>query len=177
MITLPLRQALELFEDNLSNIRVACLENAQEIIAINSPYLEPNEDDPMTVDNIMLHLNFMRIERDAKPLLETVKRIDSYRLHKDTPHSPGFITDDDIQAAKSIGEEWFIYEASLNHKKVGICPFHADRNASLTLVRSKQTGHLYLKCYPCGKSWNSISFTMEQNNLDFIEAVKYIVGK
>ncbi|WP_412755244.1 CHC2 zinc finger domain-containing protein, partial [Legionella pneumophila] len=79
------------------------------------------------------------------------------------PQSSGFITDDDIEQAKAVGEDWFIYEATLDHKKVGKCPFHADNKPSLILQKSKRTGYLYLKCFPCTKSWNSISFVMEQN--------------
>lgn len=177
MQTLSLRDAIITFDENLSEIRAACLSNAQDVIARNSPYLELTDEEDMTPENILLHLNHLQIQQHGKPLLETVKRIDSYRLHKNTEHSPGFITDDDIAAAKEVGPEWFVYEASLNHKNVGKCPFHADNKPSLTLMRSKRTGHYYLKCFPCSKSWNSISFIMERDNLPFIEAVKVVTNK
>ncbi len=177
MQILTLRESFIVFDDDLSEIRVACLSNAQDVIARYSPYLELTDDDEMTPENILLHLNYLQIEQHGRPLLETVRRIDSYRIHKDTPQSAGFITDDDIEHAKSIGEDWFIYEASLDHKKIGKCPFHADNKPSLTLMRSKRTGHFYLKCFPCSKGWGSVSFIMERDNLSFMEAVKYIIGK
>jgi hypothetical protein len=172
---LSLRESLVIFEDELPEIRKACLSNASHIIKENSPYKELDVDEPITKEAIHLHVNHLKIEQGAKPLFDTIRRIDSYRQYKDTPPSENFVTDFDIQNVKNVDEDWFIYEAELNHKKIGKCPFHPDKDPSLTLMKSKQTDNLYLKCFPCDKAWNSVSFIMDRDNLTFIEAVKRIL--
>lgn len=177
MHTLPLNQALSIFEENLPEIRQACIENAEEVIKQNSPYAIQSVDEPFTAENIMLHLNYMRIQEQTARLFKTVRRIDSYRHFKNNPSPTGGVTDLDIQTAREVSADWFIYEANLSTRKphVGICPFHIDKTPSLTLMKSKRTGNLYLKCFPCGEAFDSIGFIMKRDNIDFMEAVKKIV--
>lgn len=178
MTTLSLREALIMFDEDLSEIRIALLNNASEIIKENTPYKELDDEEEMTVENIKLHFNHLYIEQQAKPLLNTVRRIDSYRIHKDAPQSAGFITDLDIQNAREVSADWFVYQASLSTRKPhkGMCPFHTDKTPSLTLMKSKQSGNLYLKCFPCSMSWDSIGYIMARDNLSFMEAVKVVIS-
>jgi DNA primase len=58
-------------------------------------------------------------------------------------------------------------------KKVGTnhsarCPFHTEKSPSFSVNRAKQFYH----CFGCGASGNAISFVMEFNHLDFIEAIE-----
>lgn len=177
--TLTLREALSVFEENLPDIRKACLDNSAESIKKYSPYKELDIDEPkITTEAIWEHINHLRIENEVKPLFQTIRRIDSYREHKDKPQTAGFITDDDIQRARESTSDWFIYQASLSTRKPhkGMCPFHNDTSPSLTLMQSKQTGHLYLKCFVCNDAWDSIGFIQARDNVDFIEAVKIIIS-
>jgi DNA primase len=48
------------------------------------------------------------------------------------------------------------------------CPFHTEKTPSFSVNRNKQFFH----CFGCGVSGNAISFLMDFNHLDFVEAVE-----
>ncbi len=48
------------------------------------------------------------------------------------------------------------------------CPFHNEKTPSFSVNRKKQFYH----CFGCGASGNAISFLMDYNHLDFVEAVE-----
>lgn len=49
----------------------------------------------------------------------------------------------------------------------GLCPFHDDHNASMSVSPDKQI----FKCFSCGKSGNVFSFVSEYNHISFYEAI------
>lgn len=51
---------------------------------------------------------------------------------------------------------------------VARCPFHNEKTPSFSVNRNKQ----FFYCFGCGASGNSISFLMDYNHLDFVEAVE-----
>jgi DNA primase len=51
---------------------------------------------------------------------------------------------------------------------VARCPFHIEKTPSFSVSRSRQIYH----CFGCGVSGNAISFLMDFNHLDFVEAVE-----
>ncbi len=51
---------------------------------------------------------------------------------------------------------------------VARCPFHNEKTPSFSVNRNKQFFH----CFGCGASGNAISFLMDFNHLDFVEAVE-----
>jgi len=177
MHTFTLTEALEEFEDILPEIRRACVENADAIVEEYIPYLPLNVDREITKADVHRHVNYLFIEKKLQPILNSIKRIDSYLYFKRNPYRGGGVTDYDIQRAKSVDENWFISEASLSTRSphTGLCFNHNDKNASLTLMKSKQSGNLYLKCFVCNQSWNSVSLKMDRDKMSFMEAVKYII--
>jgi DNA primase len=48
------------------------------------------------------------------------------------------------------------------------CPFHSEKSPSFNVNRNRQIYH----CFGCGASGNAISFLMNFNHLDFVEAVE-----
>ncbi len=48
------------------------------------------------------------------------------------------------------------------------CPFHTEKTPSFSVSRKKQFYH----CFGCGASGNAISFLMDYNHLDFVEAIE-----
>lgn len=176
-VSLQLNGALSIFESNLAEIRLALLDNAQAIIAGYSPYAELDVDQPITEEAIIQHVQHLYIQEHVAPLLNTIKRIDSYRYHTNPANqNNSLVTDADIQSAKEAPKEWFIQEANLCTRKPhkGICNFHTDRDPSLTLMKGKN-GTLYLKCFSCGWFGDSIKYIQDRDGLSFIEAVKRIV--
>ncbi len=53
-----------------------------------------------------------------------------------------------------------------------ICPFHADKNPSLMISKSKQ---IY-KCFSCGAGGNVFTFVQEYEKISFVEAVKKVAS-
>ena len=66
-----------------------------------------------------------------------------------------------------------LIEAHVMLKKTGSnyvarCPFHQEKTPSFNVNRNRQIFH----CFGCGASGNAISFLMDFNHLDFVEAVE-----
>ena len=53
-----------------------------------------------------------------------------------------------------------------------LCPFHNERTPSLSLYRSTNSFH----CYGCGEHGSVVDFVMKTQNLNFKEAVDYLVN-
>jgi DNA primase len=56
---------------------------------------------------------------------------------------------------------------------LGLCPFHGERSPSFTVSPAKG---IY-KCFGCGKSGNSVGFIMENEQMTFPEALRYLANK
>ena len=56
---------------------------------------------------------------------------------------------------------------------VGLCPFHQDKNPSMSVSTTKGI----FKCFSCGKAGNAVSFVMEHEHLTYPEALKYLAAK
>lgn len=66
-----------------------------------------------------------------------------------------------------------LIDSHLPLKKTGVnyvarCPFHTEKTPSFSVNADKQFYH----CFGCGASGNAISFLMEFNHLEFVEAVE-----
>ncbi len=56
---------------------------------------------------------------------------------------------------------------------LGLCPFHAEKTPSFHVDSENQFYH----CFGCGAGGDVLSFVMKQQNLSFIEAVKYLADR
>ena len=56
---------------------------------------------------------------------------------------------------------------------IGCCPFHNEKTPSFTVSAAKG---IY-KCFGCGKGGNSVNFVMEQENISYYEALKFLAKK
>lgn len=56
---------------------------------------------------------------------------------------------------------------------VGLCPFHNEKTASFTVNRPKQMYY----CFGCHAGGNVITFIMEYNNMNFVEALQFLADR
>lgn len=88
------------------------------------------------------------------------------------------ISADCIEQIKSAANIREVIEPFVKLKKnganyVGSCPFHNEKTPSFTVSESKG---IY-KCFGCGRSGDSITFLNDHQNLNYIEALRYIAEK
>lgn len=81
---------------------------------------------------------------------------------------------DDLLARADIVE---LVDARVPLKKAGknyqaCCPFHNEKSPSFTVSQDKQFYH----CFGCGEHGNAISFLMEFDRLDFVDAVEELAS-
>ena len=55
----------------------------------------------------------------------------------------------------------------------GLCPFHNEKTGSFSVSPDKQIYH----CFGCGKGGGVISFIMEEENLSFPDAVRFLAKR
>lgn len=77
---------------------------------------------------------------------------------------------DDLIARSDVAE---VVGARITLKKTGknysaLCPFHNEKSPSFSVNPDKQ----FYYCFGCGASGNALTFLMEHDNLDFVEAVE-----
>ena len=56
---------------------------------------------------------------------------------------------------------------------IGLCPFHDEKTPSFTVSPAKGI----FKCFGCGKGGNPIHFVMEHEQLNYVEALKFLARK
>ena len=56
---------------------------------------------------------------------------------------------------------------------MGLCPFHSEKTPSFSVSRNKQMYH----CFGCGVGGNVITFVMEYENYNFVEALKMLAER
>ncbi len=84
-------------------------------------------------------------------------------------------TIDSIFAAARIEE---VVGDFVNLKKrgtnyMGLCPFHHEKTPSFTVSPAKG---IY-KCFGCGKGGNVVNFVMDHEQMDYVNALKYLAKK
>jgi DNA primase len=76
-----------------------------------------------------------------------------------------------LDVADIIGEYINLKAAGANFR--ALCPFHNEKTPSFMVSPEKQIWH----CFGCGKGGDLISFVMEIEGLDFIEALKVLAPR
>jgi DNA primase len=69
-----------------------------------------------------------------------------------------------------IGNRIKLKKSGSNH--MGLCPFHNEKSPSFSVSESKQLYH----CFGCGASGNALTFLIEHDRLDFVEAIETMAG-
>ncbi|MEX0718151.1 MAG: DNA primase [Planctomycetaceae bacterium] len=93
--------------------------------------------------------------------------------------SPGFSDDfkEQVRARTDlvhlIGETVSLQPKRGGREFVGLCPFHDDRNPSLTVAPERQT----YKCWSCGEGGDCFTFVMKIDALGFPEALESLARR
>ena len=69
-----------------------------------------------------------------------------------------------------ILEPYVKFKREGGHTLKGLCPFHSERTPSFTVNLSKNLYH----CFGCNRGGDGITFIMEKENLNFLDAVRFI---
>lgn len=84
------------------------------------------------------------------------------------------VSEDEITRAKLRPMEEVVSQhiklKRIGDKFIALCPFHKEKTPSFQIFT--KTNSYY--CFGCNKGGNTINFTMDFMNLNFIEAVKYL---
>lgn len=67
----------------------------------------------------------------------------------------------------------YVHLKRSSHNYVCLCPFHSEKSPSCTVYNDTQSFY----CFGCGAGGDVITFIMKIENLDYIEAVKYLAEK
>ena len=81
----------------------------------------------------------------------------------------------DIDLVRSRADIFTLISRYVNLNKrsgrfIGLCPFHNEKTPSFSVDVDKGFWH----CFGCGKGGDSITFAMEINRFDFLEAVEFL---
>jgi len=55
----------------------------------------------------------------------------------------------------------------------GLCPFHDEKTPSFSVNPAKGIFH----CFGCGKGGNAVTFIMEHENIEYVEALKRLAER
>jgi DNA primase len=89
-----------------------------------------------------------------------------------------FISDELIEEINNSNEIVDLVSEYVRLKKsgrnyMGLCPFHAEKTPSFSVSSEKQIFH----CFGCGVGGNAIHFISKIENLEFIEAVRFLADR
>jgi len=78
---------------------------------------------------------------------------------------------DAVRIEEVIGDFVSLKKRGANY--LGICPFHQDKNPSMSVSSTKGI----FKCFACGKAGTAVSFIMEHEHMTYPEALRYLANK
>ena len=78
---------------------------------------------------------------------------------------------DAVRIEEVIGDFVSLRKRGANY--IGLCPFHQDKNPSMSVSSTKGI----FKCFACGKAGGAVSFLMEHEHLTYVEALRYLAKK
>jgi len=88
------------------------------------------------------------------------------------------ITEDCINRVKASTDAYDVVSSFIQLKKKGAdfvacCPFHTEKTPSFSVSKSK---NIY-KCFGCGKSGDGVTWLMEHEKMNYIDAIKWLANK
>ena len=89
-----------------------------------------------------------------------------------------FINDEIIEQIRETGDIVDYISDYVSLKKsgsnyMGLCPFHSEKTPSFSVNQEKQ----FYKCFGCGEGGDIFEFCMKKENLEFVDAVKFLADR
>lgn len=153
-----LNDALDIFEENLPEIRDALKANMLDELAKEHP---PKPNKSATLFWVQASVHAIRKENITKKYNPTIRAITA-RLQ---PKTKDTIGQEEIERAKQVPIAQFLSEPPV--RGMAKCPFHNERTPSFQ-VRKDNT----FICYGCGEHGDAIDFYQKTNRVGFIDAVR-----
>lgn len=91
----------------------------------------------------------------------------SYRIPEETKRA----ILDAARIDEVVGDFVILKKRGANY--LGLCPFHQEKTPSFIVSPAKGI----FKCFGCGKGGDSVSFLMEHEHFDYVEALRYLAHK
>ncbi len=168
---LTLSQALNVFAENIPDIKEACQLNILGVLQRNPKAERSGNED---LDWVRDGVRELSIKQGVEHYQKTLRRIASIEAHKRNPYR-ATITDAMIERAREypIAD---LYDGQLrgpeSGRRFGCCPFHNERTGSFCIHPDNRWS-----CFgQCGEHGDSISFYQKMNGVSFKEAVKFLSG-
>lgn len=168
--TITLSTALDIFAENITDIKSTLLDNIQYVIQ------EVKEEHSFVTTFVnKLHEETWneciayQIEERTATMRRVLKRIIARQQQALTPNS-NYITDEHIATAKEYPLQE-LYDGKLQKIHTGykgICPFSPEKTPSFFIKENKNR----YKCFGCNESGDAINFYMKLHNVPFIKAVR-----
>jgi hypothetical protein len=169
---LNLTTALDLFEDNLDDIKNAIAINLKDKLDTLPP-VQPT-DNP-TLQWVRDEVRKIEIENITTQPLKIIRRIQTRQYYESVPEHQQYdrITDEDKIRAKEMPiEDMYMGDLKKSGGRLwGICPFHEEDTSSF-FIDEENRWHCFGACSTGG---DAIDFIMKRDNVDFIQAVKSLV--
>jgi hypothetical protein len=119
-----------------------------------------------------------QLKEEHKKLCTRIRIYENYVTYSGTGGKGGFgrksITDLDIARAREMPiTDYYNGKFRSDGKRlVGTCPFHSENHGSFVIYKDQNSWW----CYgACGTGGDVIDFVMKQQNLKFLEAVKFLL--
>lgn len=156
MQTINKTQALDIFRDNLDEIKTSCEENLQSALnSLKQPSINKSYNH-LWIENELHKLETRLLKEAYEP---TIRRIEGMKKQV-----VGEINDSMIVRAK---EHPIADILNVNPRGNISCPFHQDKKPSFQIKKNNT-----YTCYSCGDFGDAIDLYRKLNNTDFISAVK-----
>lgn len=156
MKTITRLEAMDIFSENLPEIKVALEQNMEsELSQVPTP-----KDSNARKFQLKAWLYILERELIEEKFKPTIRSITAFL----SPYTKDKITQVDIDRAKEHPIE-NIFPNPIR-RKMAICPFHAEKTPSCE-IRKNNT----FICYGCGEHGDTIDLYQKLNNVSFLEAV------
>jgi len=175
METLSLHEALDVFSDNLPDIRAALIDNMSADLELVVP---PPTVEGELQNELWAELYTLEVEQLIHKRKIALERINSRLQPRSIQQRAGQITEDDVERARQFPIDQ-MYGGRLmgpeSGRRFGHCPFHQEKSASFCIHPNKGEGERWSCFGACNEHGDAIAYKMKADKVDFLTAVRELI--